>query len=70
MRKGKPKYIFNHLVLKAEDGTYGVYERLRKVPLVAECYGTPLALGKTQDEAVQNAVKLGIKRYDIKRVKE
>ena len=73
-----PKYSTNHICIPRGDNTFGVYEKMViehrgkriNLPWWRMIFATPLASGETAEAALKEAVKLGIKPYDVEIIDE
>ncbi len=65
--KTPSKYIYNYSCLFDEESQlWKVFEKLgKKYPTSPSNMGTPLAVGNTKDEAINDAVSKGVKGYLI-----
>ena len=67
-----PKYVFNHVVMyDPSQDIWRVYRKLdKKIMKTVECYGSKsIANGMTPDEAIESAMKQGVKRWDVQILK-
>lgn len=61
-----PKFVFNHICLYDGKETYGVFHKLdKRIPKQFDKYGKPLYSANTLSDALDLAIKNGVKRWDI-----
>ena len=64
--------MFNHVVMyDPSEDIWKVYRKLdKKIMKTVECYGSKsIANGMTPDEAIESAMKQGVKRWDVQVLK-
>lgn len=61
-----PKYVFNHICISGGAEWFAYHKLGKKIPKTVDCYGSKyVAKGDTVEDAINSAVKNGVKRFDI-----